>query len=252
MGTPKEILKKMAEEAPKETTEAESYTNCEYCGGIGAVHPMVDGKVDYSRTIPCSCSTEMSKKKRLDNLIASCALPPYAMDMNFENLEIYPEVKTAYESAVEMANKPGELAWLAFIGENGNGKTHLSVSICKAWIKAGIPARYTFVSLLLDELREGFKKEDSENSYTNKFQYFCNVPLLLLDDYGMESKTAWVQEKLDTIVDYRLMNNKSLLVTSNLALDDMPIRIRSRLARHPKGKVIEIAAPDYVFRRKLK
>jgi DNA replication protein DnaC len=72
----------------------------------------------------------------------------------------------------------------------------------------------------------------------------------LLDDYGTESKTAWVQEKLDTIVDYRLMHNLSLLVTSNSTLDEMPPRIRSRIMRHPKGDIICIDAGDYSLRGK--
>jgi DNA replication protein DnaC len=71
----------------------------------------------------------------------------------------------------------------------------------------------------------------------------------LLDDYGAESDTRWVQEKLDTIVDYRLMHNLSLIVTSNVPLDDMPHRIRSRIARHPKGEVININADDYTLRK---
>jgi len=225
-------------------------TDCQYCGGSGLLHPSKDGVIVYSETIPCVCTRDELKQKRMQQLIDSCALPPYAGDMTFESFKQYPESKEAYRMAKNMADNPGELRWLGLLGHNGNGKTHLAVSICKAWIKAGIPARYAFVSLLLDELREGFKKEDAAHNYDGRFRYYCNIPLLLLDDFGMESKTAWVQEKLDTLVDYRLMNNLSLIVTSNNSLDEMPSRIRSRLMRHPQGAIVGIMAEDYSLRRK--
>ncbi|KKL45166.1 hypothetical protein LCGC14_2358380 [marine sediment metagenome] len=225
-------------------------TDCEYCNGFGSLYPIRDGVVIYSETTPCICTQKELKEKKQQRLLESCSLPPFADKMTFENFEMYVEVKEAYQLAKKMADEPGVLRWLGLIGQNGNGKTHLAVAICKAWIDAGFPARYAFVSLLLDELREGFKKEDAENSYEGKFRYYCNIPLLLLDDFGTESKTVWVQEKLDTLIDYRLMNNLSLIVTSNLSLDEMPSRIRSRLMRHSKGSIVGIMAEDYSLRRK--
>ncbi len=183
-------------------------------------------------------------------LLKLCALPPFAQNMTFEKFVAYPLIKLAYDKALEMANKAGELCWLALLGNNGNGKTHLAISICRAWIEKGIAAKYTFVSLLLDELREGYKSNEKENSYDEKFRMYCDIPLLLLDDYGAESKTAWVQEKLDALIDYRLMNNKSLIVTSNLSLDEMPNRIRSRIMRHPKSVIVGIEAGEYSMRNK--
>jgi len=221
---------------------------CPICSGAGFVHPVIDGCVDWSRTIPCVCVREQNAQDRLRLLLESCKLPPLAEGMSFENFEQYAEVSMAFNEAKLMADKPGQLCWLALIGANGNGKTHLAVSICKAWLNAGIPARYTFVTLLLDELRAGFGKEPKEDSYEVKFNYYCNVPLLLLDDYGTESQTSWVQEKLDTLIDYRLMNNLSLIVTSNKSLEEMPNRIRSRLMRHPQGKIVAITAGDYALR----
>ena len=47
-------------------------------------------------------------------------------------------------------------------GRNGTGKTHLGVSICKEWVKVGVPAKYILVSILLDELRQGYKHESGD------------------------------------------------------------------------------------------
>lgn len=222
-------------------------TECPICHNSHWLHPLIDGKPDYGQVVACKCVKEKWEEERRRGLLKSCRFPLFAETMSFETFKVYPEVRGAYQEALQMARKPGEVAWLAFIGTNGNGKTHLGVSICKEWIKAGVPARYVFTSILLGELKEGFKKTD-DDSYAEKFRYYCNVPLLMLDDCGVESKTPWVQENLDTLVDYRLMNNLSLIVTSNLSLDELPNRIKSRLMRHPKGKVIAILAGDYSMR----
>jgi DNA replication protein DnaC len=64
-----------------------------------------------------------------------------------------------------------------------------------------------------------------------------------LDDLGAENPTNWVNEKLDTIIDYREKNGLALVVTTNLPMEDLPFRIRSRLVRN--GKVVYIAAEKY-------
>jgi DNA replication protein DnaC len=237
---------------PKENTEAWcSMTNdCPYCGGAGFVHPVVDGKPQWDKVIPCSCRKDEVAAEKEKFMLLSCHFPPFAEDMSLGNFKEKQGNQEGFKAAKLMAAHPGEIKWLTFIGQNSIGKTHLSIAICKAWVEAGIPARYTFVSILLDELRSGYSNDNPEQNYDAKFKYYCNVPLLLLDDYGAESKTPWVQEKLDTLVDYRLMNNLSLIVTSNLPLDDMPPRIKSRLIRHPKSAVIVMGGEDYKLRTK--
>lgn len=233
---------------PKGNMVVKSKPKCEYCGDFGSVYPIRDGVVIYSEFLRCSCRKKESEEKRRLLLLKNCHLPPFAGLMTFKNFEVYPAVKTAHRVAVDIAEKPDEIAWLAFLGENGNGKTHLAIAICKAWIRAGIPAHYVLTSLLLEELRQGYQIEKGEYSYDNRFRYYCNVPLLLLDDYGIESRTPWVQEKLDTIIDYRLMNNLSLILTSNSTLDEMPEKIKSRLIRHPDSQIVAIIAEDYKLR----
>lgn len=224
--------------------------NCPICKGAGVVLPLKNGVIDYTRTVACKCMVEQNRKRKMDMLLKMCSLPPFADSMKFENYERYPEVLTAYNESKKMADNPHEVKWLSLLGNNGNGKTHLGICICRAWAKAGVPAKYTLVSLLLEELRQGYKSKDLENSYDVKFQMYCDIPLLLLDDYGIESGTGWVNEKLDTIIDYRLMNNKSLIITSNLSLDEMPNRVRSRLIRHPKSVIVGLTVGEYRLRKK--
>ena len=63
--------------------------------------------------------------------------------------------------------------------------------------------------------------------------------LLVLDDFGTQNATGWAQEKLFQIVNYRYINKLSTVVTTNLALDEIEARIRSRLADPESGHANE-------------
>ncbi len=230
-----------------------SKNSCPICGGFGFVHPLLkSGATDYFHLIPCECQVEALKEKHRQFLIKTCEFPPFADNplMSFESFKRKPQTEVGYKACKDMASHPGIAKWLTLLGPNGVGKTHLAISVCREWLKAGIPARYIMVSILLDEFRAGYQSNNTESSYQAKFDYYCAMPLLLLDDYGVESATPWVQEKMDALIDTRLMKNKSTIITSNTPLEDMPPRIRSRLNRHPNSVVVFVGGEDYNLRAK--
>lgn len=178
-----------------------------------------------------------------------CELPAGSENMTFLEYEIYSEVAEAYKCAAMMAKMDESIKWLVLSGSSDSGKTHLAVAVCREWLAQGVAARYAYVPILLDELRQGMNQE--QNNYDDRFIAFCNVPLLVLDDLGTEHGTSWAKERLDTIVDYRLMHNLSLIVTTNLDITELPPRIASRLQRYPFGKIIGINAGEYRLRHKV-
>lgn len=66
-----------------------------------------------------------------------------------------------------------------------------------------------------------------------------------MDDFGTENATAWAQEKLFQILNYRYINNLPLLITTNLSLNQLEGRIRSRLQDPELVTRVKILAPDY-------
>jgi DNA replication protein DnaC len=178
---------------------------------------------------------EQVERKKTQYLLSWCELPPDADHMTFDNFRQSGNSNEAYNAAKRIVD--GSLNWLTLISKVDHGKTHLAVAACHEWLKQGKPARYAYVPLLLDELRRGFGV-DGKGDYEMRFNDFLNVPLLVLDDLGTENSTPWVQEKLDTIVDYRLMHQLSLIVTTNFSLKRLSERIASRLLRN--GEVVTI------------
>ena len=227
-----------------EAGEGEQYT-CPLCRDAHFVHPLKeDGEPDYSTVVPCKCVREQVDRERMQSLLRYCELLPGTTHMTFENFTVSSQLQEAYDLAVQVAEESGDTTWLTLVAGTDRGKTHLAVAICRRWLQRGKPARYAYVPLLLEELRRGFR-EEGDRSYEARFDRFLNVPLLILDDLGTEHKTDWVQEKLDTIIDYRLMNGLSLVVTTNTPMDELHFRIASRLRRSPGSRVVFIDAPEF-------
>lgn len=133
--------------------------------------------------------------------------------------------------------------WLLITGGYGCGKTHLAAAIANFAVGMSVPTLFLTVPDLLDTLR--FAYDSEETSFEQRFEEIRNAPLLVLDDFGTQNATAWAQEKLFQVVNYRYINRLPLVVTTNLALDEIEARIRSRLADPELVSVVRIQAPDY-------
>ncbi len=224
---------------------------CTICQDCGRVHPRCnDGTVDYGRVVPCKCRDKAYQEERAVMLKQQCKLPFLADRMTFhtfvdtDNLDLI----TAYNTALALAQETEDVRWLTLLGAVGRGKTHLALAACHEWLRRGKPARYAFVPLLLKELRDGFNNQ-GEQSYTAQLDYFCTIPLLVLDDLGVEAPTPWAQEQLQTIIHSRWLNALPLIVTTNKPLDalvgDSDHRIGSRLQREAWCRVVNIEAPEH-------
>lgn len=217
---------------------------CSICHDDHFVHPLrVDLSVDYSCIVDCVCVKEEMAAKRRQALIQWCELPKKTEKFTFATFKVSPKLKEAHDAAVEMADGKAKYTFLTFKGPSDRGKSHLLIGICRHWLAQGRLARYAFVPLLLDELRAGFR-QGGDGTYEERWQKFLNIPLLALDDLGTENSTPWVQERLDTLIDYRLVNGLFTVITTNLLLEELPPRIASRLDRD--GRIINITAPAYI------
>ena len=148
-------------------------------------------------------------------------------------------LERALNSARVFAQAPS--GWLLFTGGPGCGKTHLAVAIVNERMRQGQTVLFAFVPDLLRDLRRGFDRDD----YDRRFERYCEVPLLVLDDLGAENTTPWVQQELDSIVNYRAVRHLPLIVTTNLQPTDLAPRIRSRLLRADDGRVVQITSGEY-------
>jgi DNA replication protein DnaC len=224
---------------------------CPVCHGLGFITRDVPlGHPDFGRAIPCECRQEERESARLDDLRRASNLGMLS-DMRFETF--LPEgigltsverrnLQQAFALAQEFADNP--TGWLVFKGGYGSGKTHLAAAIANYRIEHGFPALFIVVPDLLDHLRATFNPS-SPVTYDERFESVRTTPLLILDDLGAHATSAWAEEKLYQIFNYRYNARLPTVVTTNHSLEEIDLRIRSRLVDESFSRVWTILAPDY-------
>ncbi|MBN1876284.1 MAG: ATP-binding protein [Anaerolineae bacterium] len=224
---------------------------CPLCKGLGYVsldvpvdHP------DFGRLFPCTCRISELQSQRSETLRMMGNLK-FLERFTFETFcpeghGISPDrqqnLRRAYEGAMAYARHPK--GWLLLRGGYGCGKTHLAAAIANASIAQGRMPFFVTVPDLLDHLRASFAPNTTEG-YSERFEMVRNAPLLILDDLGTEQGTAWALEKLFQLLNHRYMTRLPTVITTNHDLEELDLRLRSRLADSELVEIITILAPDF-------
>lgn len=95
-----------------------------------------------------------------------------------------------------------------FIGAAGTGKTFLARCIGAEFLKKNKSVLYVNVNEYLNSLKPDYDGEPLE-------RYAVSADLFILDDLGTESVTEFSNSKLNYIIDKRLSDGKSTIVTTN-------------------------------------
>lgn len=151
-------------------------------------------------------------------------------------------LRQAFELAEEYAEVPE--GWLVILGVYGCGKTHLAAAIANRAVERGQPVLFIVVPDLLDYLRATYAPNSSV-SYDQRFEEIRNAPLLILDDLGTQSSTDWALEKLFQIFNYRYNARLPTVITSNQKLEEIDLRIRSRMVDPELAQIVAIRALDF-------
>ncbi|HEX9386531.1 MAG TPA: ATP-binding protein [Anaerolineales bacterium] len=251
-----ETLKKIATSTSKANTPITSSTslgdpNCPYCGGVGYLRSDVPvGHPNFGRLEICVCRQRDVSQQVREHLYSLSHLDELK-ELTFESFHPRGQIGLGEKQAnsLEMAfNQANHYArnlngWLLLQGGYGCGKTHLAAAIANFAVEMGVPTLFLTVPDLLDMLRFSFDSEDT--TFESRFNEIRNASLLILDDFGTQNATGWAQEKLFQIINYRYINKLPLVITTNLSLDDVEARFRSRLSDRELVTDVRINAPDY-------
>ena len=120
---------------------------------------------------------------------------------------------------------------LLFVGATGLGKTYLSTAIARKLLESGKSVIYISAPEFARRV-EAARFKDEEGV----LKQFFDVDMLIIDDLGTESRTAYTVGTLTDLMDQRIRTAKPMLFSTNLNLEGIQKaydeRVVSRLLGH--------------------
>jgi len=159
----------------------------------------------------------------------------------FDNFKLVRGTKGAFKLAGELASGTADFVWLLIYGGVGNGKTHLCNAIAKESLSRGIEV------LMLNsvDMFSQIKVAMNNNTDQELIRRFKEVPLLIIDDWGVEYGTDWQLSVFDEIIDARYWTARATIVTTNKDISGLPKRVSSRFQDKAIARVVFNSAVDY-------
>ncbi len=175
----------------------------------------------------CSCVIKMCA---VDAYLSS-GLGKALLDQTFESfsLKYYggksrDDMSDVLDTCLDYANNFGTGANLLLTGGTGLGKTHLSSAIAQKVIDKGYTVIYESAQTVFDafeSVRFGRGNDDTSKYLT------CD--LLIIDDLGTEFSTQYTAAVLYQLLNQRLVNGKSVVLSTNLGGKELLKRYGERI-----------------------
>ncbi|HFH9277747.1 TPA: ATP-binding protein [Streptococcus agalactiae] len=227
----------------------------------------VDGELldlGFTKFIPrikCECEIKRDKENaereiltRISSLKRDCFSSPNQHQYTFERFlnEKGQAYKVAYNYAKSFEQMKEDNVGLLFYGDVGSGKTYLACSIANELIeREQVKVKIMNLSQVINQIQESAFKLDSNEIINN----LSNIPLLILDDLGIERDTSYAREQVYNIINSRYLKGRPTIFTTNLSLEIIQNPNIDLEYQRIYSRILEMTIPVKVtgedFRRKI-
>lgn len=172
----------------------------------------------------CSC-IELKKAERL---MKASEITESFKQLTFSNFDTNKDdlILEAYDCALEYFQEFGAIKkersnGIALLGQPGAGKTHLLTAISNNLInRLHVSVLYFPFIEGMDDLKDNFDQLEA------KLERMKKVEVLFIDDLfkptaGKPRATEWAIEKMYAVINYRYLNHRPILVSSELNVDEL-------------------------------
>ncbi len=209
----------------------EELGKCANCKSLLACQNKVTGMVYYptltdEETLEfnyVACKYKKKDIKEKEEIKSNFFKMPYDIKMaKMANIEL--ETKRAkiikwLKKFYDTYQKDEKQKGLYLYGSFGSGKTYMISALLNELSKLNYSVVIVYYPELIRSIKESFSSGEDFYERMNTIKT-CN--LLLLDDIGAESVTAWNRDEiLGTILQYRMDNKMPTFFTSNLNLEEL-------------------------------
>lgn len=203
---------------------------CEKCQDRGIIRKEKNGEEYY---IECDCVKLKLIKKQLERAGLN-----KQYTFNDFKIDVYPKEDRTYMESIKEAAKAFIKSTkttslnMFFTGNVGTGKTLLMKIIISELFAQNNLVRYEKLGLLLDRLM--YLKVEDQEEYFEELDKLYHINFLALDDLGTEKLSESKILELYNLIDERLNNEKSTIISSNLSLEEIKEEYNERISSRLK------------------
>lgn len=219
---------------------------CHYCGKSYELPPPGQPEPEYQRrpSLEKFCTELCSFHEKLKQR----GVPLRYRTLTLESFNAYTSSLERKLEIVKQWATSDLRTGLFLFGSVGSGKTHLAVGAMRALIRRRIQGDFVKCRQFIFLCQSAFSKGETVADLADRLLCWPSR-FLVLDDLGSAKATDFVRQSLLHLVDEAYTQSKTLIVTSNLNLDqvhNLDPRMASRLAE--MCELLRFDEPDYRIR----
>lgn len=231
---------------------------CPKCKGLGYTFSVRENGNEYA--VPCECLDLLIMQNKLEFANIPPEFGGYTVDSFDLSLYQSPEAREKARMAKLLcANyvrdflqiQPEGKGLYLYSHTKGSGKTRMAAGIANDIIKKyRISVKFTTGLQILGEIKNSWHQDTKDGDGEQRFiQDIIRVPVLVIDDIGVEKSTPWVDEKFYEILDGRMVCKQVTIFTSNCQMEALKLdeRTVSRIIK----MALPVPFPDESVRLKL-
>lgn len=166
----------------------------------------------------------------LYNLVREQTFETFSLDYYEKDDKMYMSRNLALLKNFSENFTPGKSDSFLFIGATGLGKTHLSSAVARAVIEKGAYVVYeSSLKLFGDFEMRRFGNNGYTADYDDDIDRYNECDLLIIDDLGCEMTNQFTVSCLYNIINTRMMQKKSTIISTNLSQGELRKRYSDRI-----------------------
>lgn len=206
--------------------------------GYSFLHECECGKLQHERIASRLKFATIPKEfdgQTVDNFRTDCYSTPHNRDL----AEMAKRIAAQYVRQFPEIRETGKGLYF-HSGVKGSGKTRLAVSIANDLItQRMLSAKFATTIQILDQIKSTWGEKSRERDRIEQMSEqkliddMISVPVLVIDDIGVEQPKDWVNERFYNIINGRMIEKRITIFTSNYRMEDLKLddRIVNRIEK---------------------
>ena len=199
---------------------------------VWTICPTCKAEQEAEQLRQADADRQAALKAQIEGMLEQTAIPPRFIGKSFDNYRTDGEgQERALRVCREYANNFGRHlrtgGSLILSGQPGTGKSHLAGAVLQAILPNHVGAYVTLMDLIR-ALRDTWRR-DSETTESQLLARLEAIPLLVIDEIGVQYGTDGERAILFDVLDRRYRNMRPAILMTNLGKDEFRTAIGDRV-----------------------